>query len=135
MIFTENRYADKVIEKTLKKNSKWGARDRRFLAETTYDIVRWYRMLRTSTRADEGEHWKLLAGWLVINKIELPPWAEFQKINSREIAQSFEKLKSVRKIRESIPDWLDELGERELGDRWETELEALNDEAAVVLRV
>ncbi len=40
--------------------------------ETTYDIVRWYRMLRTTTRADEGEHWKLLAGWLAINKIEIP---------------------------------------------------------------
>lgn len=135
MIFTENRYADKVIEKTLKKNSKWGARDRRFIAETTYDIVRWYRMLRTTTRADEGDHWKLLAGWLVINKIELPSWVEFQKVNPKEITQSFEKLKSIRKIRESIPDWLDELGERELGGRWETELEALNEEAAVVLRV
>jgi 16S rRNA (cytosine967-C5)-methyltransferase len=134
MIFSENRYADKVIEKTLKQNSKWGARDRRFIAETTYDIVRWYRMLRTTTKADEGEYWKLLAGWLVLNKEELPRWNEFQKIYPKEILGSFDKLKSIRKIRESIPDWLDELGEKELGKLWDKELEALNEEAAVVLR-
>ena len=133
-IFGENRYADKVIEKTLKQNSKWGARDRRFIAETTYDIVRWYRMLRTTTKANEGEHWKLLAGWLVLNKYELPPWVEFQKVNPGEILQSYEKLKSVRKIKESIPDWLDELGESELGKKWDGELSALNEEASVVLR-
>ncbi len=34
-IFIENRYADKAIEKLLKQNPKWGARDRRFIAETT----------------------------------------------------------------------------------------------------
>lgn len=135
MIFSENRYADKVIEKTLKKNSKWGARDRRFIAETTYEIVRWYRMLRTITRADEGDHWKLLAGWLVLNKIDVPHWTEFQKIHPSEIHQSFEKLKAIRKIRESIPDWMDELGEKELGTRWDPELESLNEEASVVLRV
>lgn len=45
-IFSEGRYADKVIEKVLKQNPKWGARDRRFIAETTYNIVRWYRLLQ-----------------------------------------------------------------------------------------
>ena len=45
VIFTEGKYADKVIEKTLKENPKFGGRDRRFIAETTYDIVRNYRLL------------------------------------------------------------------------------------------
>jgi 16S rRNA (cytosine967-C5)-methyltransferase len=44
-------------------------------------------------------------------------------------------MKSIRKFRESVPDWLDALGEKELGSRWEKELHALNDEAHVVLRV
>ncbi|MBL7878116.1 MAG: RNA methyltransferase, partial [Cyclobacteriaceae bacterium] len=43
-IFTNKKYADKVIEKILKSNPKWGARDRRFIAETIYDIVRWHRL-------------------------------------------------------------------------------------------
>jgi 16S rRNA (cytosine967-C5)-methyltransferase len=35
LIFEQNKYADKVIENVLKQNPKWGARDRRFIAETT----------------------------------------------------------------------------------------------------
>ena len=43
IIFNDGKFADKVIEKTLKENPKFGGRDRRFVAETTYDIVRNYR--------------------------------------------------------------------------------------------
>ena len=56
-IFNENKYADKVIERVLKGNPKWGARDRRFIAETTYDIVRWYRLLHEIT-PKKGAHGK-----------------------------------------------------------------------------
>jgi 16S rRNA (cytosine967-C5)-methyltransferase len=45
-IFVEKKYADKVIEKLLRSNPKWGARDRAFIAENSYDIVRnWRRIL------------------------------------------------------------------------------------------
>ena len=54
-IFDENKYADKVIERVLKSNPKWGGRDRRFIAETTYDIVRWYRLLKEITPTQERE--------------------------------------------------------------------------------
>ncbi len=39
-IFEKNRQADKVIEQVLKSNRQWGARDRGFIAENTYEIVR-----------------------------------------------------------------------------------------------
>lgn len=134
MIFDENRYADKVIEKVLKQNPKWGARDRRFIAETTYDIVRWVRFLQNITEAKDGDYWKLLGGWCVLNQIPLPPWEEFKDLSEKRILERNIKMKSVRRIRESIPDWLEELGEKELGNRWERELHALNEEAHVVLR-
>lgn len=133
-IFAEGKYADKVIEKVLKQNSKWGARDRRFIAETTYDIVRWYVLLRYVARAREGEYWKLLASWFTLNEYPLPDWNEFSGINKAEIRKRYEEAKTKRSIRESIPDWLDELGDRELGQKWETELAALNSGASVVLR-
>ena len=40
----------------------------------------------------------------------------------------------MRAVRESIPDWLDELGERELPGVWDAELAAMNTQAPVVLR-
>lgn len=124
-IFNENKYADKVIERTLKSNPKWGARDRRFIAETTYDIVRWYRLLQELTPKREREL-EGIFGTYCSWKSEMPP---------EELLDKIESLQEIRKIRESIPDWMDELGSRELGDEvWDKELHSLNQEAKVVLR-
>lgn len=134
-IFEGNRYADKVIEKVLKQNPKWGARDRRFIAETTYDIVRWYRLFRELSGAGEGDYWPLLGTWCTWNSIDVPPWDEFRAIKPGSMEETYQRVKSVRKIRESIPDWLDALGEAELPAWWDKELSALNEQAKVVLRV
>jgi 16S rRNA (cytosine967-C5)-methyltransferase len=135
-IFSGNRYADKVIEKVLKQNPKWGARDRRFIAETTYDIVRWYRLIKRITDAKGDDYWKLLAGWCILHQVDLPAWSEFKGVSVEAVKSEYEKAKITRKVRESIPDWLDELAEQELGpETWEKELTALNEEAHVVLRV
>ncbi len=133
-IFIEKKYADKAIEKLLKQNPKWGARDRRFIAETTYDIVRWYRLFGYLTDAEENDFWKMLAAWCLWNKVRLPDWPEM-KLDEKDFFQAYDQIQKDRKIRESIPDWLDELGEAELGKRWGGELHALNQEAQVVLRV
>lgn len=134
-IFIGNRYADKVIEKVLKSNPKWGARDRRFIAETTYDIVRWFRLLKKITEAKGDDFWKLLGGWCILHHIDLPQWEEFRGLNASKVHQLFDESQQFRKVKESIPDWLDELGELELGNRWDKELHSLNEEAQVVLRV
>lgn len=136
-IFEENRQADKVIERILKSNRKWGARDRAFIAENTYEMVRWWRKLNpteTSVVSVRGV-WQIFANWLIINQIELPKWAEFEGINPKLFLKTYEENQKIRKIRESIPDWLDELGEKELGKNWEVELQALNTQASVILRV
>lgn len=135
LIFEENRYADKVIEKVLKQNPRWGSRDRRFIAETTYDIVRWYRWFRELTQAKGTDFWKLLAAWCILSDIDLPAWDEFKGVSPKEVREREKRTVYSRKIRESIPDWMDALGEQELGkEKWEAELSALNEEASVVLR-
>lgn len=131
-IFEEKRYADKVIEKVLKLNPKWGARDRRFIAETTYDVVRWYRMLQEVSRCKHNDYWGLMGAMLLLKHGTLPDWDEFRNINREKVFTREKNLE--RKFRQSIPDWLDELGETELGEKWNEELKALNEEASVVLR-
>ena len=124
-IFEENKYADKVIERTLKTNPKWGGRDRRFIAETTYDIVRWHRLLTEAAGAAKNDFQKIFSAYCVMKG-----FAENQ-----EITDHIKKVRSVRKVRESIPDWMDELGAAELGEeKWENEIHALNEEAKVILR-
>ena len=135
LIFEENKYADKVIEKVLKQNSKWGSRDRRFIAETTYDVVRWYRWFRELSQAKGTDFWKLLGVWCILSGVDLPAWEEFEGLSRDAVLEREKRTMYSRKIRESIPDWLDELGEKELGkEKWEIELSALNELAPVVLR-
>lgn len=139
-IFVQGVYADKAVEQVLKQNSRWGSRDRRFIAETTYGMVRWWRLILKSSSVDfpqqSSDFWKLFAVWQILKEVELPEWEEFKSIDKALILKNAEQAKHIRKYRESIPDWLDELGCNELGESiWEKELHELNKEAQVVLRV
>lgn len=139
-IFNENQYADKVVEQLLKRDKRWGARDRAFVAETTYDIVRWKRLYAEIAEVkepfDRDNLWRIFAVWCVLKGIKLPDWKQVQDTPARRIKGKFDELSKTRKYRESIPDWLDELGVKELGETlWNAETAALNLQADVVLRV
>jgi 16S rRNA (cytosine967-C5)-methyltransferase len=134
-VFVEKRYADKVIEKVLKQNPKWGARDRRFIAETTYDIVRWHRLFVHLVKCAPEDFWGQLTAWCIWNKVDLPRWPEFEEVDRPAFFERYDKAQHILKLRESIPDWLDELGQKELGAGWAKEIHALNEQAKVVLRV
>ncbi|MCB9307183.1 MAG: RNA methyltransferase [Lewinellaceae bacterium] len=136
-IFRENRHADKVIEYTLRHNPKAGSRDRAFIAENTYEIVRYYRLytaLLGREPADEADFWALIGIHVVASGLYLPDWREFSGLNPGALKKGLEQARQQRKLRESIPDWLDALGERELGGQWEETLSWLNRPAQVVLR-
>ncbi|GGZ18753.1 RNA methyltransferase [Echinicola pacifica] len=131
-IFNQQQYADKVIERTLKSNKKWGARDRGFIAESVYEMVRWWRLINEVSPSDDPYH--LFATYWVMQGNALPPWEEFQNIHVDRVKSRYEALDS-RAILQSIPDWMDEMGSELLGDQWEEEINALNEQAEVVLRV
>ncbi len=144
-IFTEGRYADKVIEYTLRNNPKAGSRDRAFIAETTYEIVRHYRLyagVLDKIPETEADFWKMAGIHLVLwaanqpgaGAPTLPDWAEFKGLNPSKIVQQATRLRQDRRYAASIPDWLDALGEQELGERWGETLDWLNRPAQVVLR-
>ena len=139
LIYNEKEYADKVVQKTLKLDKRWGARDRKFVAETIYDMVRWKRLYNEI--AGSKDHytrdnlWKNFAVWATLKGISLPDWKYFVDTPTRRIKGKFDELQSVRKFRESIPDWMDEVGSAELGKKWDEELTELNKQARVILRV
>lgn len=139
LIFNEKKQADKVLRGTLKRDKRWGSRDRSFIAETTYDIVRWKRLYAEIAEVkepyDRPNLFRLFTVWATLNGIKLPDWKQLEDTPVRRIKGRFDELSKIRKYRESIPDWLDELGEKELGKRWDAEISALNQLADVVLRV
>ena len=139
-IFNDGEYADKVVSRALKKDKRWGSNDRKFVAETIYEIVRWKRLYAEIAEVkepyDRDNIWRIFAVWATLRGITLPDWKYFEGTPLRKIRGRFDELSKIRKFKESIPDWIDELGIQELGlETWEKELSAQNKQAEVILRV
>ena len=138
-IFNEGVYADKAVEKALKRDKRWGARDRKFVAETIYEIVRWNRLYteiaNVKTPFSRDDIWRIFSVWCVLKGIPLPDWNQIGDVPTRRIKGKFDELSKIRKYKESIPDWMDELGLAELGEKiWSKEIAAQNEQAKVILR-
>ncbi len=139
-IFNEGVYADKAVERLLKRDRRWGSRDRGFIAETVYELVRYKRLYREIAEVQEPlnrqDLFRMFAVWAVLRGIRLPDWKEFAGTPVRRIKGRYDSLRKQRALRESVPDWLDELGLAGLGEaQWEAELAAQNQPAPVILRV
>ncbi len=144
-VFVGKRYADKVIEFTFKRHTKWGSRDRRLFAESIYECVRWWRWYWFLAGLPDAEHTK---------PEEITPerlyrvWAAYWLANGRELPRDENapviEVEAVRKrmsqevspaIRAAIPDWMDQRCGAELGKTWPVLRTAMNQPADVFLRV
>lgn len=138
-IFFNQKYADREIERTLKSNPKWGSKDRAFIAETVYDCVRWKRMIEASLGKELSPEnlWEFVGTWFVLQGEKLPYWDEFKRVNIKEVLKKNHSATDKNfAVRESIPDWLNVLGEKELGaEIWRREIEEMNIPASTVIRV
>ena len=139
-IFNEGEYADKVVARALKKDKRWGSHDRKFVAETIYEIVRWKRLYSEIADVkepfDREDLWRVFAVWAVLRGYPIPDWRQLEGTPERKIKGRFDELSKNRVYRESIPDWMDEVGVKELGEAiWSKEIAAQNQPAKVILRV
>ncbi|MFD2940755.1 RsmB/NOP family class I SAM-dependent RNA methyltransferase [Flavobacterium notoginsengisoli] len=138
-IFNEGEYADKVVARALKKDKRWGSSDRKFVAETIYEIVRWKRLYAEIAEVkepyDRDNLWRMFAVWAVLRGYPIPDWRQLEGTPERKIKGRFDELSKNRALKESIPDWMDELGVKELGEKvWSKEITAQNQPAKVILR-
>jgi 16S rRNA (cytosine967-C5)-methyltransferase len=80
--------------------------------------------------------WRMFAVWAVLRGYPIPDWRQLEGTPERKIKGKFDELSKIRTFRESIPDWMDELGVQELGESvWSKEIAAQNQPAKVILRV
>lgn len=137
-IFFQEKHADKVIEKVLKSNPKWGARDRAFIAENVYEIVRNWRLLVYLCQAEGKEKAclnQIIGTWFLQKGYEANNWLGFNNLNINEIKALMESVENKRAIIESVPDWLDEEVVSQLTENtWAKEIHAMNQPAKVILR-
>lgn len=130
-----------MLERILRTQKKWGARDRRFVAESTYEVVRWWRYLGvlagfdpTEIKITRDHVWQVWAAWCFKTYHELPEWKELKSFDQAGFEERRRKEYPVA-ITESIPQWLYDYGRAEIGDKWDGMLKALNQPAEVFLRV
>ena len=131
LVVNEKKYADKVLEKTFKANKKLGSRDRKFFAETVYEVIRHFRFYSEVMKSDLSLD--LIVAHLVKTIGSLPSGDEFTDFDVAKI-QSRLKYKYPIEIQNSFPDWIHELGTKEFGDEWPPLMKALNQQAEVFLR-
>jgi 16S rRNA (cytosine967-C5)-methyltransferase len=102
-------------------------------------MVRWKRLYNeiagTKSHYSTENVWKNFAVFAVLKGYNLPDWNQLQGVPERRIKGKFDELQKIRVFKESIPDWLDEIAIKELGEyNWANEIAALNKQASVVLR-
>ncbi len=133
-VFKEHKVLDHALAAAFEENPRWGKRDRGFIAETVFEVVRWRRALSFLVDSEEGN--AICAAQWVRMGYEIPDWWTYKGLGAEEIrAREPDLAGQPRAVRESIPDWMDELGSSELGDAWDAEIAALNQRAPVFLRV
>ena len=137
-VFEKNEYADKAIEKAMRANKKWDVRERSFVSDVSYDMIRNWRLLVSAAGVDEKlsdkNLWNIFGTYLVFDGYELPESNYFKGLNEKKVISQLEKFHKIRKIRESVPDWLDAIGEKELGKDWDKTIRALNQRPTIILR-
>lgn len=117
-VFIQRTAPEKALSSILRKNRKLGSRDRSFISESFFNMLRGWRKYWNGL----DEHWKG-------NKSEL-----------EEAIQRYLQLESPENpdwcVQQSVSRSTNELGEEELGKtKWRKELEAMNRKADVFLRV
>lgn len=135
--FEKNKYADKVIERLLKANRKWGSQDRAVVSEIFYNIIRWRKRLEyyMGEGVKPNNIYKLMLAYLLWSKTNYKKFEEFDGIKISDILTKLKKgTVPTKAIEHSIPDWLAETLEKELGKNWEKEMNSLNEQAPTILR-
>ena len=147
-IFRDGHMADRAIERALRSDRRLGARDRRFIAETVYDVTRWWRRLNWMLGAPERGCCPGVDENLSKNTTEeivklqvalqasqpLPEWFGISESQVQSWREQWRQVVSEDTIEHSLPDWLEALGKEELQSQWPSMIHALNRPAPVFLR-
>lgn len=144
-IFHQRYPADKVIQRQMKMHRKWGSKDRRLFAECVYEMVRWWRKILFVadipwpksdewSSSDRAVYERATCIWMGLNGIEAGKGVP-APLTDPHFQNLWQDPSLPRAVRESVPEWLDQWGAQQLGDRWNQTLNGMNSSAPVFLRV
>ncbi len=139
LIFNQNKLADKEIPKAL-KNKQFGSKDRAFLAETMYDIVRWklkYEFIAQQIFGDKIQYSNLVLISL-LNRGFTVKNLEVLNINIEVIEKILTELQKEiadKSIEQSYLSSFYDYSLSILGNSWYELAKSLNKKAEVYIRI
>lgn len=137
-VFARGYKADKALEHRFSTQKKYGRNDRAFIAESTYEIIRywrlWHWLLEREPVFRKKELWEVFGVYWLSSGYELPDWSEFKDIRRTDFRERMQAAEALPEIRQSVNDELHQRAIQQLGQRWITELEAMNRPASLILR-
>jgi len=138
-VFWGPTYATKAIHQTIKDHQGWDDHKRGMFSETTYDLIRWWRplwyIIDKEPTSDDEDLQKLLMMYLFSKKGYITELQKKKGLDAPKVLQRIQTVKTSRVLRESLPDWLDVRGEKELGSRWDRIITSLNTNPNLTIRV
>ncbi|MGA1793234.1 MAG: RsmB/NOP family class I SAM-dependent RNA methyltransferase [Thermoplasmatota archaeon] len=138
-IMEKGRHASSAIADSLSRNPKWSDRQRALFSNTIYDIIRYWRLLWSGLgrepSLEERHLWHLLGAYQLKRGERIDPRPEYRGLGPERVKKRLERGKGNRAVRESVPEWMDRLGDDELGDDWDAVLHALNTYPPLAIRV
>lgn len=141
LVFKRLLYSEKAIKAAFASHRKWGSHDRSFIAENVYDIVRWNKRIRWALGLNTDDMFQhqaeqyiplMVAAYLSL-KYDVDLLNHFG--HKRETFFSRWEQAPIGPIVHSVSDWLWNYGLQQLPERWEIELQNMNCQADVFLRV
>lgn len=137
-VFQEDYYVKRAIMSSLKDHKEWADETKRFFSDTVYDIVRYWRtlwyLLNKQPSFDKRDLFNLIQMYVYYKERHLYDTEGKERIEDHEFEKILRRVQGNRVLRESIPDWLDELGTKEFGDRWDPLIKALNYRPHTIIR-
>lgn len=141
LIFKHLLYSEKAIKTAFAQHRKWGARDRAFVAENVYDIVRWNKRIRWALNLPADDFFQneadkiiplMIAGFLS-KKYQL----DLLSSNGYRLEEFIHRWNTppTKPIEYSMSEWLWSFGLEQLENRWEKEVESMNKQAEVFIRI
>jgi len=138
MVFKNNLYASKAIMKSFKNHKEWDNQTKGYFSDTIYDIVRYWRLLwyllKKEPNLEKKDLLNLISVYFFYKEKRIFNTTEIKNIDYNELEKTLIYTKEVRVLKESIPDWLDQLGTDELGKRWDQIINSLNQKPNIVIR-
>lgn len=110
-VIHDHRKTSSTISAITRANKSWGKRDRTFISDVSFGIIRNYRKycyLVQLTSLDKAEQaYDLLMAYLIDNGVDIPDWLqELCTISSEDVREKISHSISDAALQYSYPEWL-----------------------------